>query len=149
MLSAAAAADSASDRSTGTPRWRCIPPGSDAARPMQFSSSRARSARRAPSPAKRRATTCPSCPVAPVMTTTRFFIAVTSAQLAREHVHEQPVVERPVLPALVLPHDTHGLEPDLLVGADRPHVVGGRIDRQPVVPADLEQVSRDGSNGVR
>ena len=71
-------------------------PGRPIATPMQLSSSRARSASRSPSAAKRSATVGPSLPVAPVITTTRSAIDSLSAQLVGEHVHQQAVVVRAV-----------------------------------------------------
>jgi hypothetical protein len=39
-------------------------------------------------------------------------------------------------------------ETDLLVGADRGHVVCGRVDRQPVVAVDVDEVGSQRSDGV-
>jgi hypothetical protein len=64
-------------------------------------------------------------------------------ELAREQIHEQTAAPGPVRRTPVLAHDADGAEADLLVGADRTRVVGGRVDREPVVAALLDQVPRE------
>src|SRR3954469_9346170 len=65
-----------------------------------------------------------------------------SAQLAVQQVHQQPVMPRTVGTALVAAHDPDRPEADALVAADRDRVVGGRVDRDPVVAALVEQPPR-------
>jgi hypothetical protein len=52
-------------------------------------------------------------------------------------------VPRAVAGALVVAHDAHWAEAHALVGPDRAHVGGGRVDRQAMVAADLKQPPRD------
>jgi hypothetical protein len=65
------------------------------------------------------------------------------AQLVREQVHQQPVMPRPVEIALVATHDPDRPEPDRGVGPDGALVGGGRVDRQAMVAAGLDQPSGD------
>ena len=51
--------------------------------------------------------------------------------------------------ALVLAQDADAAEADLFVGPDGPLVRGGRIDRDPMVAADLEEVLRYEADGRR
>src|SRR3954451_20113327 len=69
-----------------------------------------------------------------------------SAQLALQQIHQQAVMPRTVGAALVLAHDADRTEPDALVAADRDGVVRGRIDRDPVMAAVVEEPSCDGPN---
>src|SRR4029079_7909829 len=112
---------------------------------------RAGSASLAPDSAKCAETTRPSTPVAPVITITRSAIAFPSpalAQLAGEHVHQEPVMELAGDAAFVAAHNPDRPEADLLVGPDRAGVGGRGIDRQAVVTTLLEQPARDGPNGI-
>src|SRR5436190_16138577 len=64
--------------------------------------------------------------------------------LLDDELHEQTVVPAfafgiPLVPA----HHSDWLEAGLFVGADRGHVVGSRVDRDPVVAALLDQLSGD------
>src|SRR4051794_26930942 len=69
-----------------------------------------------------------------------------SPQFAGQHLHQKAVVPGAVRAALVLAHHADRAEPDALVAADRDRVVDGRIDRDPVVAALLEQPPRDGAH---
>src|SRR6185295_5848862 len=114
-------------------------------------SERARSASLAPESAKWAETTRPSTPVAPVITITRSAIVLPSpalAQLAGEHVHQEPVVEFARGAALISTHHADGPEAHLLVGPDGACVGGRGIDRQSVVAALVEQPPRDRPNGI-
>ena len=59
------------------------------------------------------------------------------------------VVPCTVRTALVRPHDADAAKPDRLIREDRPLVVRRRVDRQPVVASPLDEVSGEGSDGVR
>src|SRR2546428_10280070 len=69
-------------------------------------------------------------------------------QLLREHVHQQPVMPRPVRPTLVVPHQSDRLEPNSLVSLDRAAVVSRRIDRYSVMAALVDQESSQGADRV-
>ena len=53
-----------------------------------------------------------------------------------------------VCPALVAAHDPDALEPEPLVASDRPLVGDGRVDRDPVVAASLEEPAGQRADGV-
>ena len=65
--------------------------------------------------------------------------ACGSGQLVGEEVHEQAVVPRAVGAALVAAQHADLTEAELAVGADRPLVVDGRVDREAVVVALVDQ----------
>jgi hypothetical protein len=58
-------------------------------------------------------------------------------QFLAEQVHQQPVMELAVGPALVAAHHADRAEADLLIAPDRPLVGRRRVDGQPVVPSLL------------
>jgi 23S rRNA (cytidine1920-2'-O)/16S rRNA (cytidine1409-2'-O)-methyltransferase len=70
------------------------------------------------------------------------------AQLLRQEIHQQPVLPDALGVAPVTAHDTHLLEPDRLVGADRRLVREGGVDRQPVVVPLVDQPARERAHGV-
>lgn len=53
-----------------------------------------------------------------------------------------------VLPSLVAPEHANRPEADPLVGSDRPGVVVPRVDREPVVPADVDEMARERLDGL-
>ena len=85
----------------------------------------------------------PSIDVTPDRRSRHLASSPSSSSSLREHLHQEPVVERPVGSLLVGAHDPDPTEADLLVGADRGRVVGRRVDREPVVTALLDQVPRE------
>src|SRR5438132_7682229 len=74
----------------------------------------------------------------------RTYVRLSSAvrELLGEQVHEQDVVPGPVGAAFGAALDSHGPEADLRVRTDGGGVVGGGIDRQPVVAVVVDQVPR-------
>src|SRR5687768_9319944 len=69
-------------------------------------------------------------------------------QVAVQQIHEQAVVPLAVEAAFELAQHTDRLEADALVGADCFGVVRRGVDRQPVVPAIVHEVTNDGAHGV-
>ena len=65
-----------------------------------------------------------------------------------QQVEHQPVMPRPIVPALVRSHDADWAKADPTIRPDGALVGRRRIDRQPVVPARFEEMARQGSNGV-
>src|SRR5712691_9713164 len=74
---------------------------------------------------------------------------VLRVQLPDEEVHEHAVMPGSIAAPLVAPHPADPPEPDPLVGPNRPLVRGGRIDRQSVVAAVLEEVAGHRPDRIR
>ena len=70
-------------------------------------------------------------------------------QLAGQEVEQQPVLPLARRIAPVAPHDPDPAEADPLVAADRALVRRGGVDRQAVVAALVDQVTRQRAHGVR
>jgi hypothetical protein len=73
---------------------------------------------------------------------------VTELDLIRQQVEQQPVLPDPFRVAPVAAKDTHPLEPDRFVRADRRLVREGGVDRQPVVPALVDEPAGECPHGV-
>ena len=69
-------------------------------------------------------------------------------QLVREQVEQQPVLPDPFRVAPVAAKDADTLEPHRFIRADRRLVREGRVDRQPVVPALVDQPPSECPHGV-
>src|SRR5207247_2480981 len=69
--------------------------------------------------------------------------------VAVRHVHQQAVVPLAGWSQFVLAHQPDWLESHALIGLDCPCVVRGRIDREAMVTALMDQESGQGSNRVR
>src|SRR5215207_5979592 len=69
-------------------------------------------------------------------------------ELACEQIHKQAVAPSPLRRTPVLAHDADGAEANLLVRADRRHVVGRRVDRKTVMSPLVNQVARERSHRV-
>src|ERR1700690_2045406 len=76
------------------------------------------------------------------------FVEPGLRQLTGEQVEQQPVMPGAIPTALVPPHDPNRAEPDPAVGADGALVRRCRVDREAMVPADLEEVARQRADGV-